>query len=230
MSLRIVIISVVAFGGAAIAVTACEPAPTVCAPKIEGQGMGPAPDPACTECVDQHCRDAGPSCDDACKEYGACTCDCDEEDTACFEACAMNRSESCGSCQQEAGNAVIACIMNECQVCAGGGGSGSASASAESSFTGDDGSSWSTDDGASSWTGDDGGSWSTDGGSSWTSTDDGASSWTSTDDGAGGPSCDQLHAQCCPNLDGIDLELCNDANDEDSCALWLDIFAGEGKC
>jgi hypothetical protein len=204
MSLRIVMTSVVLFGGAAMAVVACEPAPTVCAPKIEGMGMAPAPDPACTECVDQHCLDAGPSCDDPCKEYGACTCDCDEADTACFEACAMNRSESCASCQQEAGNAVIACIMNECQVCAGGGGSASAG------------------DGASSWSTDDGGSWST---------DDGASSWTGTDDGgSSGASCDELHTQCCPNLDGFDLELCNDANDEASCALWLDIFAGEGKC
>jgi len=45
-----------------------------------------------------------------------------------------------------------------------------------------------------------------------------------------GAACDELHAQCCPQLEGFDLELCEDAVDEGSCQLWLEVFRGEGSC
>lgn len=46
----------------------------------------------------------------------------------------------------------------------------------------------------------------------------------------GSAACDELHSQCCPNLEGIDLEICETTVDELSCEIWLDIFREEGSC
>ncbi len=49
------------------------------------------------------------------------------------------------------------------------------------------------------------------------------------DDSAGG-ACQTLQSTCCPQLTGFDRELCDDAEGEVSCQLWLDVFTEEGSC
>ena len=233
MELRTAFTTALALFGAAAAVPACElldSEPLVCSPKIDGEEPAPDPDPQCSACIEDQCGDVGENCAGECKEYGDCTCECPENDAACFDLCLDRKNDECRSCEESNGNAVLACVMEKCQVCGGGGSSPSTDGNAEAGEEGSD-PSWTDSGGDPSWT--DSGSdpsW-TDSGSdpSWTDTgiEDEGSSYEDT---GGGAACEQLHSQCCPNLDGFDLELCETTTDEGSCQFWLEIFQEEGKC
>jgi len=233
MELRTAFTTALALFGAAAAVPACElleSEPLVCSPKIEGDGPATDPDPQCSACIEAECSDVGENCAGECKEYGECTCDCPEDDAACFDLCLDDKNEECRSCEERNSNAVVACLMEKCQVCAGGGSGPVDTASDGNADAGEDGSdpSWS-DSGDPSWTDSGDPSWTDSGDPSWTDTGvgDDASSWSDT--GGGGAACEQLHA-CCPNLEGFDRELCETTTDEDSCQFWLEIFQEEGQC
>jgi hypothetical protein len=237
MELRTAFTTALALFGAAAAVPACElldSEPLFCAPKIEGQGPGPAADPQCTSCIEDKCGNAGENCAGECEAYGDCTCECAEDDAACFDLCADKKSDSCRSCEETHSNAVLACMMKECQVCAGGGPSddtaeGNADAGDDPSQSDSDDPSWS-DSGDPSWTDTGDPSWTDTGDPSWTDTGVGEDTGSWSDTGGGGAACEQLHSQCCPNLEGFDLELCETTTDEGSCEFWLEIFQEEGKC
>jgi hypothetical protein len=245
MELRTAFTITLASVTAALTVVACEPEPRFCAPKVAQSGPEPAGNPECTACIADHCGDAGDDCGSECEAYGSCTCACDESDVSCFETCSQERTEGCTSCQESSSNAQLACVMDKCQVCGVPGGSGSGSGEDGGADSNADDGGWSESGGDSwsdsgAWT--DTGGWSESGGSwgesgdswsdtgAWTDTGDSASSFTDDGGSGGGAVCEQLHAECCPNLDGYDLELCEDATDESSCQLWLDVFQEQGAC
>lgn len=233
MQLRTAFTIVLSAAAAAVIASACEPTQEFCAPKLGEPGPGPDANPECSECIADQCGNAGENCVGECEAYGKCTCECAEDDLACFESCSAGRSESCVACQEDNSNALFECASQRCGVCGFGGGEDSASASGGEAGGDDnaDSSPWS-DSGSASWSDDGGESWSDSGGASWS--DDGgaddASSYTDGGESSSGAACEQLHAQCCPQLEGFDLELCRDATDEASCQLWLDIFTEEGSC
>jgi hypothetical protein len=212
MEFRTAFTTALALFGAAVAVSACElldDEPLFCAPKLPpSQDPPQEQDPQCTECIEDRCGNAGENCSGECKEYGECTCECDEEDDACFDLCLDGKSEECRSCEDASANALLSCVMEQCKVCLGGG-----------PMDGSDGS----DPSATDPSGDP--SWSDSGDPSGTDTGD-----PGGEDTGGGMACETLHSQCCPNLEGVDLELCETATDELSCEIWLDIFQEEGKC
>lgn len=168
-----------------------------CSPDIEEPDEEPEDlDPACGTCVQRSC-DEDADCEDDCADYYACTCECDGDDTACFSACADDKSGACESCEQAAGDAFFACVEDECaDECFGG-------APPSTSAAGDSGAGDGGDDQDDDPTGESPG---------------------------GGEACETLHAQCCPQLTGLDRDLCEDAEGEVSCELWLDIFTDEGSC
>lgn len=183
--------------------------PRLCVPEMD---VGPQPaerNPECEACVSQSCA-LQSDCDEPCESYYACTCECDAEDQACFVACEDERTPSCDQCTEASSEELVSCVQAECaQECLGGVGMGD-----DGGF--DDGG---LDDGGEGDEGGfdgDGGGWD-DGGES----DDGS--------GAGGAACEELES-CCPELDGIDRDLCESATDEASCEIWLDIFRDEGAC
>lgn len=215
MELRTAFTTALALMGAAVAVSACEllddDEMLVCVPKLPEGDPPPEQDPACTSCVEQKCSNAGENCAGECKEYRDCTCDCDEADLACFDLCADGKSAECRACEDANADAVLSCVMEQCSICLGG---GSAATSADDGGNTDDGNADDNDP-----------SWSDSGDPSW-----GDSGDPSASDTGGGTACETLHEQCCPNLEGFDLELCETATDEGSCALWLEIFQEEGSC
>ena len=186
MEFRTAFTTALALFGAAVAVSACElldDEPLFCAPKLPpSQDPPQEQDPLCTECIEDHCGNAGENCSGECKEYGECTCECDEEDDACFDLCLDGKSEECRSCEDSSANELLSCVMEQCKVCLGGGPMEGGDDNADGEDTG------------------------------------------------GGMACETLHSQCCPNLEGFDLELCETATDELSCEIWLDIFQEEGSC
>ncbi len=230
MELRTAFTTALALFGAAVAVSACEllddDEMLVCVPKLpEGENPPPEQDPQCSACVEEKCSEAGENCAGECKEYRDCTCDCAEEDLACFDLCADGKSAECRSCEDANANAVLSCIMDQCKVCLGGGTgpttAGDGNADGDASATDP---SWS-DSGDPSWSDSGDPSWTDTGDPSWSDSGD-----PSAEDTGGGMACETLHSQCCPNLEGFDLELCETTTDEASCELWLEIFQEEGSC
>ncbi len=65
------------------------------------------------------------------------------------------------------------------------------------------------------------------GGSSTTGGDSGDDPSTPVPDGG---ACDTLFSECCPRLSGFDQSLCEDADGEVACQLWLDVFREDGAC
>lgn len=184
--------------------------------------------PECSACIQQQC-DFEADCGDPCEAFYACTCACDGDDDQCFGDCESERTGSCDQCIESSTADLTSCVQEECGgpclgLASGGDGGGGDDGSAndgggnDSGGVDDDGGGW--DDGG------DGSGWDDSGGDGG----DGADGGDAGGDGGGGAACEELHATCCPQLDGIDLELCTGATDEPSCALWLDIFRGEGAC
>jgi hypothetical protein len=220
MEFRTAFTTALALFGAAAAVSACElldPEPPFCSLKIEGDGPTQDPDPQCSACIEDKCGEAGKNCAGECEDYRECTCECSETDAACFDVCLEQKNDECRACEDAHTDAVLACVMKECQVCAGG---PSTDGNAEAGEEGSD----------PSWSDSGDPSWSDSGSASWTDTgsEDEGSSWSDT--GGSGAACEELHSQCCPNLEGFDLELCETTTDESSCQFWLEIFQEEGKC
>ncbi len=180
--------------------------------------------PECSACIQQRC-DFEADCGDPCESFYACTCACDGDDDQCFGDCESERTGSCDQCIEASTADLTSCVQDECgEPClgvAGGGDDGGGDDGGGNDGGGNDGGG---DDGG----GDDGGGWDDGGdGSGW---EDSGGDGADGGDGGGGAACEELHATCCPQLDGIDLELCTGATDEPSCALWLDIFRDEGAC
>lgn len=190
-----------------------------CVPDVDTPDEPVEYDPECEACVSRSCS-FDDDCSDPCESYFECTCECDGEDTACFSACENDKTPSCTMCQEESGEQLFSCVQDECaEACGLGAASGGfPGGDDDGGPSGDDG--WpGGDDGDAG--GDDGGP-SDDGG--WPGDDGGED--TSGDDAV----CDELKSQCCPNLSGVDRDLCEGASTAFECELWLDIFRDEGSC
>jgi hypothetical protein len=189
--------------------------PRLCVPDAEVEPAPSEGNPECEACVSRSCA-LESDCDDPCESYYACTCECDGDDQACFAACGDERTPSCEQCTDASSEALVSCVQSECaDACLGGVGVGDDGGAGDGG-AGDDGG-WSDDGGFDDDEGgDDDGGWSDDGGG------DGSND--------GSAACEELHGSCCPNLDGVDRDLCESATDETGCQIWLDIFRDEGAC
>ena len=199
--------------------------PRLCVPDGESEVEGDLGETSreCQTCVRRNCR-IDDDCSDQCESYYRCTCRCDGDDQACFDDCQDERSRSCERCTQDSTDDLLDCIQDDCaDECLSGGGLGG---------IGDDGGG-ADDDG---WPGDDGWTGGDDGGAGDGGAGDGGAGDGGAGDGGGGgghdgsAACQELHGSCCPKLSGFDKDLCEGADSQLTCELWLDLFKEEGSC